>query len=162
MTLGKISGVFGINGALKIFSFTQPSENILTYPTWILEKDGKQTEVTLVRGRRQGKTLVAQLKNISDRNEALVLVGSEIQIHKTSLPTTEENEYYWHDLIGLKVETLEGNALGRVDSILETGANDVLIIKGDKEHLIPFLQPQVIVNINLQTGLMQVDWDTDL
>ncbi|MCK5898458.1 MAG: ribosome maturation factor RimM [Methylococcales bacterium] len=162
ITLGKISGVFGVQGALKIFSFTHPNENILNYPTWILEKDDKQTEVIVVRGKRQGKAIVARLKNISDRDEALTLVGSEIKIHKSSLPATEKDEYYWHDLIGLNVETLEGIVLGKVDSILETGANDVLIVKGEKECLIPFLQPQVIVNINLQTGLMRVDWDSDL
>ena len=164
ITLGKISGVFGIQGALKVFSFTQPSENILNYPDWVLEKDGKQTKVTVIRGKRQGKTIVARLKHFSDRDEALTLVGSEIKVHKSSLPTTEKDEYYWHDLIGLKVETLEGVALGQVDSILETGANDVLIVKSDndKECLIPFLQPQVIVNINLKTGLMRVDWDADL
>ncbi len=164
ITLGKISGVFGIQGALKIFSFTHPTENILNYPTWVLEKEGKQTDVIVVRGRRQGKTIVARLKHLSDRDEALTLVGSQIKVHKSSLPATEKDEYYWHDLIGLKVETLEGVALGQVESILETGANDVLIVKSDKdkECLIPFLQPKVIVNINLNTGLIRVDWDADL
>lgn len=161
ITLGEVSGVFGVHGTLKIFSFTEPRENILTYSSWVLKKEGKESNVNVVNGRRQGKTIIAQLEGLSNRDNALAMIGSTIHVDKALLPVTEEGEYYWHDLIGLKVETIEGLSLGCVDSILETGANDVLIVKGDKERLIPFLQPETIVNINLETQLIRVDWDSD-
>lgn len=159
--LGKISGVFGVQGALKIFSFTDPHDNIFCYPTWKLEKKGKLIEVNLVNGKQQGKMLVARLQGITDRDLAINLVGSSIQIDKTSLPKTEHDEYYWHDLVGLKVKNLNNEDFGIVESILETGANDVLIVKGDKERLIPFVQPETVVNINLDTKIMRVNWDAD-
>jgi len=161
ITVGKISGVFGLQGALKIFSFTDPRENILNYSPWQLKKNNELIEVELVRGKCQGKIITARLKGVSDRDTAAALVGYDIQISKALLPATETDQYYWHDLIGLKVETIEGIELGIVDSILETGANDVLIVKGDKERLIPFLQPETVINIDLETGLMRVDWDSD-
>jgi 16S rRNA processing protein RimM len=161
ITLGEISGIFGVKGALKIFSFTEPRENILAYPEWVLTKEKLTIHVELITGRRQGKTIVAQLDGVSNRERASEMIGYQIQIDKALLPATEKDEYYWQDLIGLKVETLAGLSLGHVHSILETGANDVLIVKGDKERLIPFLQPQTIVNINLETQLMRVDWDSD-
>jgi len=161
ITVGKISGVFGLQGALKIFSFTDPRENILNYSPWRLKKNNELLEVELISGKSQGKIITARLKGISNRDTAATLVGYEIQIDKALLPATDNDEYYWHDLIGLKVETVEGTKLGVVDSILETGANDVLIIKGDRERLIPFLQPETVVNIDLEIGLMRVDWDSD-
>jgi 16S rRNA processing protein RimM len=161
ITVGKISGVFGLQGALKIFSFTDPRENILNYSPWQLKKNNELIEVELVTGKCQGKIITVRLKGISDRDAAAALVGYDIQISKALLPATKTDEYYWHDLIGLKVETVEGTKFGVVDSILETGANDVLIVKGDKERLIPFLQPETVVNIDLETGLMRVDWDSD-
>ena len=161
ITIGKISGVFGLQGALKIFSFTDPRENILNYSPWQLKKDNVLLDVELIRGKCQGKIITARLKGVSDRDSAAALVGYEIQIDKALLPATDNDEYYWHDLIGLNVETLEGTELGVVDSILETGANDVLIVKGDRERLIPFLQPETVVNVDLETGLIRVDWDSD-
>ncbi len=161
ITLGKISGIFGIHGALKVFSFTEPRENILNYPSWLLKKNNEVINVDLISGKPQGKTIIARLKGVSDRDAAAILVDSEIQISKSLLPAIADDEYYWHDLIGLKVETLDGINLGVVDSILETGANDVLIVKGDRERLIPFLQSQTVININLETGLIRVDWDGD-
>lgn len=159
--LGEISGLFGVQGSVKVFSFTEPRENILSYSPWILIKDGEIREVEVLSGKRQGKSIVARLRGITDRDTAAALIGYKIEINKDLLPATEKGEYYWHDLIGLKVETLEGVDLGLVDSMLETGANDVVIVKGDKERLIPFLQPETIVNIDLDAGLMKVDWDPE-
>lgn len=159
--VGEISGIFGVHGWVKVFSFTQPRENILDYSPWLLSKSGEQNEIEILGGKRQGKTIVARLKGVDSRELAANLVGSKIHVSKDLLPETKDDEYYWHDLIGLKVETLEGVSLGIIDSMLETGANDVLVVKGDRERLIPFLQPETVVNINLKAGLMQVDWDVD-
>lgn len=161
VTVGKISGLFGVQGAVKIFSFTKPRENILNYSSWLLKKDQQLINIELISGKCQGKTIVARLKDVTNRVDAATLVGCEIQMSKALLPATTDDEYYWHDLVGLKVETLQGEALGFIDSILETGANDVLIVKGDRERFIPFLQPQTVVNINLKTRLMRVDWPID-
>ena len=161
INVGEISGIFGVKGWVKIFSFTQPRENILQYSPWQISQSGELQEIEVLKGKRQGKTIVACLKGIETREQAAQLIGSKVQISKDLLPETDHDEYYWHDLIGLKVETLGGIDLGVVDSMLETGANDVLVVKGDRERLIPFLQPDTVVNINIETGLMQVDWDAD-
>lgn len=159
--VGEISGVFGVKGWVKVFSFTELRENILDYSPWLLKKGESLTEVEVIDGKLQGKAVVAHLKGFDDRDAAAGLIGSKIQIEKSLLPDTKDGEYYWHDLIGLKVQNLDGVEFGIVDSMLETGANDVVVVKGDRERLIPFVQPQTIVNINLDEGIMQVDWDAD-
>ena len=116
----------------------------------------------MIGGRRQGNAIVAELESISDRDEALVLIGSKILIRKELLPKPKPGEYYWADLVGLQVETESGVKLGLVDHLLETGANDVLVVRdGEQERLIPFLQQQTVLSIDLDAGLMIVDWDTD-
>lgn len=159
--IGEISGVFGVKGWVKVFSFTELRENILDYSPWLLKKGDAQTEIEVIDGKRQGKAIVARLEGIDDRDAAAALIGSKIRIDRNLLPDTEDGEYYWHDLIGLEVQNLDGVSFGRVDSMLETGANDVVVVKGERERLIPFLQPETIVNINLEAGIMQVDWDAD-
>ncbi len=106
--------------------------------------------------------MVAGLEGINDPDAAAALSGWEILIKKTQLPATAKDEYYWVDLIGLAVENLEGVKLGQVESLLETGANDVLVVKqGDTERLIPFIQPQTVRQVDLEHGLILVDWDAE-
>lgn len=161
LTIGKIAGVFGVKGAVKVFSYTEPRENILNYPIWTLTKNAEFKSVKVLSGQAQGKTIVASLVNITDRDQAAALNGWEVVIERSQLPPAAKDEYYWADLIGLSVETIEGIALGVVDHLLETGANDVLVIKGDRERLIPFLRGQTIHAIDLTKGLIVVDWDAD-
>ncbi|WP_349431723.1 ribosome maturation factor RimM [Methylomarinum sp. Ch1-1] len=162
INVGEISGVFGVKGWVKVFSYTQPRENILNYSPWYLQKGREIKEIKLVGGQRQGKLVVAALEGITDRDMAAPLSGSKILIDKKQLPAAQEGEYYWADLVGLRVETDQGVALGTVDHLLETGANDVLVVKGDgKERLIPFLQQQTVLSIDLEQGVMVVDWDPD-
>lgn len=159
---GEISGVFGIKGLVKVFSFTDPRENILAYSPWILQKNNQTREVKIVGGQRHGNNVVAELDGISDRDAALALMGWKILIRKQQLPETKPGEYYWADLVGLNVKTKQGVSLGKVDNLLETGANDVLVVlDGEIERLIPFLQQQTIMHIDLDAGLMIVDWDPD-
>lgn len=159
--VGKISGVFGVKGWLKIFSYTSPKENILNYSPWLLKKGGEVKTVEVVDGNLQGGGVIAQIKGVNDRNQAETLLGYEIFIRREQLPATSEGEYYWSDLIGLEVETTDGVALGVVDSLLETGANDVLIVKGERERAVPFIKDQVIVEIDREAGRIVVDWDPD-
>ena len=161
INVGKISGVFGIKGWVKVFSFTDVRESILNYSPWLLKKDSETKWVAVIDGNLQGKTVVAQLDGVNDRDQAASLMGWDIFITPDQLPKAAKDEYYWSDLIGLHVETDLGVQLGVVEGLLETGANDVLIVKGDRERVIPFLQGQTIVNIDLDTGRMIVDWDPD-
>ncbi len=163
ITAGEISGVFGVKGWVKVFSFTDPRENIFDYSPWILKSKNATQVVKVVKGQRQGKGLVACLDGVTHRDEAAAFCGYEILIRKNQLPETAKDEFYWSDLIGLKVETDQGIKLGIVDHLIETGANDVLAIKDDEniERLIPFLQDQVIKKIDLNKSLIIVDWDPD-
>ena len=147
---------------MKVFSFTDPRENILRYSPWILQKNKQTREIKVIGGQRQGNNVVAELEGIADRDTALALMGWQILISKQQLPKTQPGEYYWADLVGLKVETQDGIKLGVVDHLLETGANDVLVVlDGETERLIPFLQQQTVLSIDLDVGLMVVDWDPD-
>lgn len=161
INIGRISGVFGVKGWLKVFSFTDSRENILNYSPWLLKKDSETRLVAVIDGKLQGKAVVAQLDGINDRDQAASLMGWDIFITPEQLPKAAKGEYYWSDLIGLKVETNLGVQLGVVDCLLETGANDVLLVKGERERVIPFLQGQTIINIDLDAGRMVVDWDPE-
>ncbi|MGJ0484954.1 MAG: ribosome maturation factor RimM [Methylomicrobium sp.] len=159
--VGKISGVFGVKGWVKVFSYTSPKENILNYLPWLLKKAGEVKTVEVVDGKLHGSGVIVLIKGVNDRNQAETLLGSEIFIRREQLPETSEGEYYWSDLIGLEVVTTDGVALGVVDSLLETGANDVLIVKGERERAVPFIKEQVIVEIDREGGRIVVDWDPD-
>jgi 16S rRNA processing protein RimM len=159
--IGKISGVFGVKGWVKIFSYTEPRDNILSYKNWLLKKSDQEKPVKVIAGQAQGKGVVAQIDGIADRDQALSLMGWDVYISHEQLPVPKEGEYYWVDLVGLDVENLEGIQLGKIDSLFETGANDVLLIKGERERAIPFLQGQTVTAIDLAAGKMTVDWDAD-
>lgn len=159
--VGKVSGVFGVKGWVKVFSHTETKENILRYTPWLLSKAGVQKTVNVLDGAIHGKSIIALLEGVDDRDRAAALLGCDIYIKPEQLPKAKPNEYYWSDLIGLKVETVSGTGLGVVDSLMETGANDVLIVHGERERAIPFLQGQTIVTVDLDAGTITVDWDPD-
>jgi 16S rRNA processing protein RimM len=161
INVGKISGVFGVKGWVKVFSFTYDRENIIHYSPWLLKKDSETKSFNVVDGHLQGKAVVAQLESINDRDQAASLMGWDIFISSGQLPKTAKDEYYWSDLIGLRVETTLGVQLGVIESLLETGANDVVVVKGERERAIPFLQGQTIISIDLDSGIMVADWDPD-
>jgi len=159
IALGYVSAVHGIKGWVKIHSWTRPMEAILQYQPWLLGEDKKP--VKIVDGRKQGKGLAALLPGYQDREHAVSLVGLQIFVRRDQLPATSANEYYWSDLEGLEVKTTNGDLLGRVDRLMETGANDVLVIRGDREHLVPFIQGQYVKRVDLKTGVIEVDWDPE-
>jgi len=160
VTLGYINGVHGVRGWVKVFSYTQPIENILNYSPWLLYQHGQWRSVVLQNGRLQGKGIVAQLKECVDRDTASQLRGAKIAVYRDQLPPPEDDEYYWSDLMGLTVVNQDNITLGKVDYLLTTNANDVLVVKGEQEHLIPFLE-HVIVNVDLAQQRIDVDWDAD-
>lgn len=161
VVLGRVSGLYGVKGWVKVFSETQPRENILSYSPWQLKIQGEWQIRTVETGRRQGKGVVAKLEGCDERDAAAALMGAEIAVSRDQLPPLESGEYYWADLVGLQVETLDGVPLGVVDHLFETGANDVVVVKGARERLIPFVRPEVVREIDLAAGRMRVDWDPE-
>lgn len=159
IALGYISAVHGIKGWVKIHSWTRPMEAILRYQPWLLGEDRKP--VKIVDGRKQGKGLAALLPGFEDREQAARLVGTQVFVRREQLPATQKDEYYWSDLEGLEVKTTSGELLGRVEKLMETGANDVLVIRGKREHLVPFIQGQYVTRVDLEEGLIEVDWDPE-
>jgi 16S rRNA processing protein RimM len=157
--LGRVSGVFGILGWIKVISETEPQDNILQYHPWHLKCRGATQAYQPVTGRIHGKGLVVQLEGCDNRDLATALVGCEIAVHREQLPTLPPDEFYWTDLEGLQVKTIDGLDLGRVSHLFSTNANDVLVVQGERERLIPYLWDQVIRQVDLANGLLIVDWD---
>lgn len=164
LILGEIVGLFGVKGWVKIRSDTRPKEGIFAYEPWLLGADKHWRPVGLVTGKAQGKGLIAQLQGITDRDQAASLIGSRIAIHRDQLPKLPEGEFYWWQLEGLQVKNLQDELLGTVEKLIETGANDVLIVKselaGEEERLIPHI-PDVVLKVDLEAGSLIVDWDKD-
>lgn len=160
--LGKIVGLHGVRGELKLESYTEPRTQIFSYQPWLMRSAAGEKTIADCRGRTQGKGLVAELPGIADRDAAAVLVGTEIWVMRSALPAPKPGEYYWSDLEGLEVVTVEGVALGRVSHLVATGANDVLIVKdAERERLIPFLVGQYVTKVDLDAGCLTVDWDPE-
>jgi len=156
--LGRISGLFGVRGWVKVFSDTSPRTNILEYSTWHLKRSGQWEVFELRQGKPHGKGIIAKLEGCDDRDQAAELVGAEIAVGRDQLPEAGPDEFYWTDLEGLRVQTKEGLEMGKVDYLFETGANDVMVVKGDRQRLIPFI-PDVILEVSLDQQLIVVDWD---
>jgi len=160
--VGKISGPYGIKGWLRVMSYTEPRENILSYSPWLLgKKNGNFSEWRVEEARLHGKGLIIKFENIENPESAAKLSGLTVAIVRDQLPEAAEGEYFWADLIGLAVITITGFNLGEVDYLIETGANDVLVVKGERERLVPFVQGDVIKNIDLKERIITVDWDPD-
>lgn len=161
VVIGRISGLYGVRGWLRVFSYTEPRENIVDYSPWLVQIDGLWQPVEVEDGRAQGKGVVVKLSGCDERDTATRYLGLDIAVRREQLGALAPGEYYWTDLEGLRVVTCEGVELGRVDHLFATGANDVVVVRGDRERLIPFVQGDVIRDIDLQDGVMEVDWDPD-
>jgi len=161
VVLGRISGVFGIQGWLKVYSYTSPRENIFKYTTWQLSDNDDWRSFEVCSHRRQGSGLVASLDGICDRDKAIDWVGSDIAVERAELPRSAAGEYYWADLIGLEVINQQGIVLGTVVRLLDTGAHDVVVVDGVRERLIPYVKGRYIVDVDLECGRLVVDWHPD-
>lgn len=163
LILGQIVGLFGVKGWVKVHSHTRPKEGIFKYNPWLLARNSEWKPVTLKQGKQQGKGLIAQLDGITDRDQAAMLIGTDIAIARAQLPPLPEGEYYWWQLTGLQVVNQQGEVLGTVDRLMETGANDVLVVKDEQsgeERLIPHI-PDVVLKVDLDAGSLTVNWDKD-
>lgn len=144
-----------------MFSYTQPRENIVSYQPWYLKQGDDWVEKLLADGRKHGKGVVARLAGCENRNTAAAMIGAEIGVQRSQMPPLDPGHYYWTDLLGLKVKNLNGDDLGIVDHMIETGANDVLVVNGDRERLIPFVLERVVISVDLEQGEIRVDWDKE-
>ena len=161
VVLGQISGLFGVKGWVKIHSYTEPREAILDYVDWHIGQESDWKSAALAEGKRHGKTVIARLAGIDDRDAAAVLVNKLISVPRSKMPDTANGEYYWSDLEGLTVVRQDGKLLGQVAHLLETGANDVLVVRGDQEVLIPYIAGKVIEDVDLAAGVIRVNWEWD-
>jgi 16S rRNA processing protein RimM len=160
--LGRVHGAFGVRGELKLESFTDPLATIFRYQPWILrDAQGRERELQGARGRETAKGLVAVFPGIEDRDAAEAMRGSEVWVARSSLPPPKPGEYYWVDLEGLRVVNADGTDFGVVSHLFSTGANDVLVAQGDRERMIPFLQPDYVVSVDFEAGVVTVDWDAE-
>lgn len=159
--LGRVSGLFGVQGWVRIFSHTEPRQGIINYKPVFLNRQGEWQSFIIEEGRAHGAGVVLKFAGYDDRDQAAMLIQSDIAIRRLQLPPPAPGEYYWADLAGLQVVTLEGVDLGTVDRVFATGANDVLVVKGERERLLPFVKGQVVIEVDLEQGMLRVDWDPD-
>ncbi|MDH5433083.1 MAG: ribosome maturation factor RimM [Gammaproteobacteria bacterium] len=170
VVIGKITGVHGVKGWVKVFSHTEPRLNIIEYNPWLINTANGWKEVDISNGKPQGKTIVAKLKDIDDRDEALKYIGSEIAINESQLKELNHEDYYWRELENLQVINLKGETLGTVSHLIETGANDVMVVAlsdaltkqlKQNEILIPYLYHDVVKKVDLEASIIEVDWDNE-
>ena len=144
-----------------MFSYTEPREAVLKYKDLLLGRNGSWQPAVVTEGQRHGKSVIARIEGIDDREQAAKLIGAEIAVDREQMPEAEEGQFYWSDLIGLKVVHRDGTELGSIDSMLETGAHDVMVVKGDTERLIPFVMQDVVLGVDLAANQVNVDWEWD-
>jgi len=166
--MGKFGAVFGIKGWLKVFSFTENPENLFTYKPWFYRHQGGEwRHIEIEDFKRHSDAYIVKIKNIDVREVAQGYTGAEIGILGSSLPELPEGVFRWRDLIGLSVINQDGYDMGKVKNLMETGSNDVLVVKAKindaynmKERLIPYI-PSVVMDVNLEEKVMRVEWDAD-
>lgn len=167
LVLGRITSTFGVKGWVKIYSYTQPKENIFSYPSWLIKLAGQEQQLKVVEGKVHGKGLIAKLKGVDSPEAAQIYLGQELCINESDLPQLEEGNYYLTQLLNLSVINLQQETLGKVAGFIETGANSVIQVKPcsnslDKQtRLIPLVMPQKVTQVNLEEGYLTVDWHAD-
>lgn len=166
--LGTLGAVYGIKGWLKVISFTDQAEGIFEYQPWLIGQEGNWQDVDVAQWRWHNKGLIAKFANVDDREAAQQLVGRKIAVSADKLPELPEDEFYWRDLVGLQVVNIENYDMGTVSQMLPTVSNDVLVVKanskdafGKRERLIPFIQSQYVVAVNMEEKRITVDWPAD-
>ena len=165
--LGKVTTAFGIKGWVKVYSYTDPATNILDYKEWYIHQNGEWKRFKVKQGKLQGKGLAAALEGVTDRDQALALSQCDIGIPESELPEPEEDEHYWFQLEGLNVVTTQDQLLGQVKELFDSGGgNQVLTIKpcegsiDKRSRMMPYVS-EYILEVDLDAGVIQVDWDPD-
>lgn len=157
VVMGRVLSPYGVLGWIKVHPDTETLDSLLDYEVWWLGRDPDWQAYTVEAAKIHGLTLLVKLQGVDDRNAAFACKAKQIAVPREALPEVEEDEYYWSDLIGLKVRNLENVDFGQVTEVFETGANDVLVVKGERERLIPFVA-QVVLNVDLAKAEILLDW----
>ena len=161
VVVGRITSVFGIRGWVKIASFTDPLENLLAYQPWLLNEAGHWRQAAVAETASRNKGFIARMVDCDDRDAASRFTGLDIGVPRRTLPAAGEDEFYWSDLVGCRVETVDGTDLGRIERMLATGANDVMIVKSEeRERLVPFTAAAV-PSVDLAQRRVVVNWDPE-
>ncbi len=161
VVVGRFGRAHGLKGFISIQSFTNPRENILSYADWHVYLNKAWQPLDVLHVEVNNKLILAQIEGYREREQLANLTNHEIAVNRTELPALEEDEYYWHELIGMEVINQQGIVLGKVTEILPTGANDVLVVSGEKRYLIPYLPGQFISKIDSSQKAIIVEWDAD-
>ena len=157
VVLGRVGAPFGVQGWVKVNSYTNPPEGIAGYGSWDLVRAGRAERRAVLEWKRAGRAVAVRLEGVDSRDAAQALTGCDVQVDRSELAPTASGEYYWHDLIGLEVRNREGAELGRVEGVLEMPAHPVLVLRGERERLVP-LVPERLVEVDLDAGRVTVDW----
>jgi 16S rRNA processing protein RimM len=160
VVMGRVAAPYAVKGWIKVQAFTQYLDSLLDYPTWWLGKQGQWRQFEVLEAKVHSQSLLAHLEGLDDRDAAEAITGWEIAVARDELPPTDEDEFYWSDLIGYQVVNLAGETLGRLQGFLETGAHDVMQVKGDKDYLIPFTAP-IVDRVEKEAARVVVDWGLD-
>ena len=159
--VGRLGAAHGVRGWLRVQSFTDPPQRLFEWKRWRLHSEqGAASEVTVLEARQQGNGWVARLEGIDDRDAASRLTGQLVLVEREELPPTEGREHYRADLVGFSVMNLDGALLGTVDHFIDTPGNAVMVVKGDRERLIPVTEQHLLV-IDKGQRLLTVDWPED-
>jgi 16S rRNA processing protein RimM len=161
VVVGRIEGAFGLAGWVRVSSNTRPRDNLLAYDPWYVEDGSAWRQVRVAQTRSAPGKLFARIAGVEDRDAARALAGRALAVRRGQFGPALPGEYYWFDLIGLRVRDLAGRDLGKVTGLRETGANDVLIVEGDQRRLIPFVADRVVREVDLEGGTMRVDWNSE-
>lgn len=175
VVMGKITTAFGIQGWVRIHSFTDSPADIFEYKPWYIKSNQGWQQSKVLKWKNQSKGLVALLENCDDRDKALALRQAEIAVPADAIQTQHEGEHLWRDLIGCRVVNQQKEDLGLVTKMMETGANDVLVLdideqalalkspKGEalKERLVPYVPDEVILEVDVDNKLITVEWPGD-
>lgn len=159
--VGRVGAPHGVRGWSQVWSFTDPPEGLLRHAQLAAERRGQRLMLEIADSRMQGERVLVRFAGTDDRDAAAKLTGFELSVPRAEFEPPPPGSWYWHDLIGLAVVTVEGTPLGRVDHLIETGVNDVLVVQGERERLIPFVLPQIVKKVDLDAGRIEVDWDAE-
>jgi 16S rRNA processing protein RimM len=160
VVLGRIGAPFGVQGWVKVNSFTDPPEGIASYSSWELVRAGHAERRAVLEWKRAGRAVAVRLEGVGSREAAQALTGYDVRVDRSELPPTAPGEFYWHDLMGLAAFTADGTSLGRVEAVLELPAHPVLVLRGERERLVP-LVPERLLAVDLDDGRLTLDWHPD-
>lgn len=161
VVIGRFGRPHGIKGFVTVHSFTDPRDNILRYTDWHVHLNNKWQPIKLLCVETHSKAIVAQVEGYPERELVARLTNAEIAVHQDQLAELESGQFYWRQLIGMSVINQNGESFGKIIEILPTGSNDVLVVQGEKRHLIPYLPGQYVINIDQDQQVITVDWDLD-